>query len=89
MVLKYFKPIFIQIAFNKQTTGLGHVTISDLKRLKITLPNKEFMSKVCCNIDSIISKIHTTNLENNRLNELRDKLLPKFMSGEIRVPLDN
>jgi Restriction endonuclease S subunits len=89
LVLKYFKPIFMKIASNKQTTGLGHVTVSDLKRLKITLPNQEFMRKVCYKIDSIISEIHTSNLENNRLSELRDTLLPKLMSGEIRVPINN
>lgn len=33
LLLKYFKPQFTQIASNKQTTGLGHVTVADLKRL--------------------------------------------------------
>ena len=32
-LLKYLKPQFTHIASNKQTTGLGHVTVSDLKRL--------------------------------------------------------
>ena len=32
-MLKYFKPEFSRIASNKQTTGLGHVTAADLKRL--------------------------------------------------------
>ena len=27
--------------------------------------------------------------ENERLEKLRDTLLPKLMSGEIRVPLEN
>ena len=33
-LLKSLKSRFAQIASNKQTTGLGHVTVADLKRLK-------------------------------------------------------
>lgn len=34
-LLKSLRPTFAFIASNKQTTGLGHVTISDLKRLRV------------------------------------------------------
>ena len=34
-LLKSLQPTFAFIASNKQTTGLGHVTIADLKRLNI------------------------------------------------------
>ncbi|MCF6096049.1 restriction endonuclease subunit S [Thermovorax subterraneus] len=37
-LLKYLKPYLICIAKNKQTTGLGHVTIEDLKKIKVKLP---------------------------------------------------
>ena len=40
-VLKFLKPHFTQIATNKQTTGLGHVTIADLKRMSLVIPSKE------------------------------------------------
>ena len=33
-------------------------------------------------------KITENIYENNKLVDLRDTLLPKLMSGEIRVPLD-
>ena len=88
LVLKYFKPIFMQIASNKQTTGLGHVTVSDLKRLKIALPNNEFVHDFSLKIKPIINKVHTINLENNKLSDLKNTLLPKLMSGEIAVPLE-
>lgn len=89
LVLKHFKPIFTQIASNKQTTGLGHVTVSDLKRLKIALPNHEFMEDFLLKIKCIIRNIHTNDLENSKLINMRDILLPKLMSGEIRVPINN
>ena len=83
-LLKYFKPMFAETARNKQTTGLGHVTVSDLKRIKTTL-DKEICRKYYSICESIIEQIINNNLENNMLIKLRDTLLPKLMSGEIRV----
>ncbi|WP_211271562.1 restriction endonuclease subunit S, partial [Brachyspira hampsonii] len=45
-ILKYLKPNFTAIATNKQTTGLGHVTINDLKKIKIKLPPLEEQKKI-------------------------------------------
>lgn len=38
-LLKSLKPKFTAIASNKQTTGLGHVTVKDLKEMTISLPD--------------------------------------------------
>lgn len=45
-LLKYLKPEFTKIASNKQTTGLGHVTIKDLKEISINLPSKDIQSRI-------------------------------------------
>lgn len=37
-LLRYLQPNFVQIAANKQTTGLGHVTKADLRALKVEIP---------------------------------------------------
>lgn len=37
-LLRYLKPLFIDIARNKQTTGLGHVTMNDLKHIDVRIP---------------------------------------------------
>lgn len=60
-VLKFLKPHFTQIATNKQTTGLGHVTISDLKRISLMIPSKSVQNKIVSILKTIDSKI-----ENNR-----------------------
>ena len=44
LMLKYFKPQFSQIASNKQTTGLGHVTAADLKRLTFPYDREQILS---------------------------------------------
>ncbi|PGM61421.1 type I restriction endonuclease subunit S [Bacillus cereus] len=82
-LLKYFKPEFSRIASNKQTTGLGHVTVKDLKNLKITLPkNTVQMKKLIALVDLILE----LNLENHKLVDIRDTLLPKLLSGEVEIP---
>jgi type I restriction enzyme S subunit len=37
-LLKYLRPNFVAIAKNKQTIGLGHVTIKDLQKLLVRIP---------------------------------------------------
>jgi type I restriction enzyme S subunit len=39
-------------------------------------------------MDNIIKQIDLKYIENNMLVSIRDTILPKLMSGEIRVPLE-
>lgn len=85
-MLKFFKKEFIEIAKNKQTTGLGHVTISDLKRLKLAIPNDEnIINQFKEKVENIYEKMMNIQEETQTLTKLRDELLPKLMSGEVRV----
>lgn len=87
VILKSLKSTFANIARNKQTTGLGHVTVKDLKELKVSINyNKiEEFNKL---LQPIIKRIINNNYSNQKLINLRDTLLPKLMSGEIRVQLE-
>lgn len=84
LMLKYLKPQFAQIASNKQTTGLGHVTAADLKRLTFIYDRDEIASFEEM-IEPTMEMIFSTMLENRSLISLRDSLLPRLMSGEIDV----
>ena len=84
LMLKYFKPEFSRIASNKQTTGLGHVTANDLKRLTF-IYNETAIDDFEREIGPIMEMIFSNMLENQKLAQLRDTLLPKLMSGEIDV----
>ena len=84
LMLKYLKSTFTHIARNKQTTGLGHVTVKDLKELKIALcfsKIKEFNEVA----EPMVDLIFENNMSIEQLNKIRDSLLPKLMSGEIKV----
>lgn len=84
LLLKYFKPEFSRIASNKQTTGLGHVTASDLKRLTF-IYNEAVISDFEKEVSPFMEIIYSNLMENQRLAQLRDTLLPKLMNGEIEI----
>ena len=83
--LKELKPIFAEIARNKQTTGLGHVTAQDMKELMVCDPSRNVADTYNMIAGPIFSRIMANLLETRTLAQLRDLLLPKLMSGEIRL----
>jgi type I restriction enzyme, S subunit len=83
--LKELKPIFAEIARNKQTTGLGHVTAQDMKELMVCDPPTNIAAGYSAVSGPIFSQIMANLLETRSLAQLRDLLLPKLMSGEIRL----
>lgn len=84
-MLKYLNPEFAEIARDKQTTGLGHVTKEDLKRLRVAVPDVPIEAAFNSLMTPIFLKLQAAQLENRTLAETRDYLLPRLMSGEVRV----
>jgi type I restriction enzyme S subunit len=78
--------VFAELARNKQTTGLGHVTVADLKRLQVVKPERAVLD----HFDSLASPIHNRIFRNEQqaqtLVTLRDTLLPRLISGQLRLP---
>ena len=66
-LLKYLKPHFTKIATNKQTTGLGHVTIADLKRMSVVVPEKIIQDRIVAVVKTIDDKIEVNNEINKNL----------------------
>ncbi|MCS4436181.1 restriction endonuclease subunit S [Aquiflexum gelatinilyticum] len=81
-LLKELKREFVRLAEGKQTTGLGHVTIADLKELTIPYPSKQDLKKFeniiipFYEYDSILIK------ENQKLTELKELLLSRLATAE-------
>lgn len=84
-LLRHFKREFIEIARNKQTTGLGHVTLEDLKRLKTALPPDAVLWEFNFLTKPIFRKVYSNQSESRQLTALRDALLPRLVSGDLRV----
>lgn len=56
---------------------------------KIAISNEEIINKICMILEPIHKKVLINIDENLKLGNIRDTLLPKLMSGEIRVPLSS
>jgi type I restriction enzyme S subunit len=61
----------------------------ELKKIEVILPPQNVVDKFNQRTKKIGELIATYEEQNERLEKLRDTLLPKLMSGEIRVPLDD
>jgi type I restriction enzyme S subunit len=68
-LMKYLKPTFTAIATNKQTTGLGHVTIADLKRLNVIVPEREIQKRIAGVLKAIDDKVYVNNEINKNLEQ--------------------
>lgn len=73
--------------YNGEGTVFGSINQKDLKSLKFTISQNNLVEK---RFDDLIKSLDLTinnrTVESLRLTEIRDSLLPKLMSGEIRVP---
>jgi type I restriction enzyme S subunit len=86
LTLKYLKPVFAEIARDKQTTGLGHVTVSDLKRLQIVQPSKLLLKRWNELVDPLLERAFFVEQKAQTLAILRNTLLPRLISGQLRLP---
>jgi type I restriction enzyme S subunit len=84
--LKYLRPVFAEIARNRQTTGLGHVTAGDMKRLLVVRPTSRIILAWAKTVGPVIERVFRNMIEGQHLARVRDVLLPALLSGEISVP---
>ncbi|SDG19281.1 type I restriction enzyme, S subunit [Thermoanaerobacter thermohydrosulfuricus] len=66
-------------------TTLKNINQQILKEVKVMIPTKNILQKFNVIISPIIEKIIASNEQNEKLAKIRDTLLPKLISGEIRV----
>ena len=60
----------------------------NLKRIPFILPPESICREIGRKLTEIFQLLKKNKKENITLSSLRDTLLPKLMSGEIRVPLE-
>ena len=75
---------FSAIASAKATT-MGHIKREDLMNAEVFLPSKKDYKKIDILLKPIVNLITKNRIENRKLAQLRDTLLPKLMSGELDV----
>ncbi|MBP8967539.1 MAG: restriction endonuclease subunit S [Paludibacteraceae bacterium] len=81
---KYHLDEFIVKAASHATT-MGHIKRGDLDEAMVLIPSDKELEEMTLEVEPLISKIINNNKQIKLLVNLRDMLLPKLMSGEIRV----
>ena len=82
--IKHYLKHFIAIAKSKATT-MGHIKRKDLSKTLVKVPSHKELKKLDRILSPMIDKIITNNQKIQTLTQLRDTLLPKLITGEIRV----
>jgi type I restriction enzyme, S subunit len=84
----YNSNVFFQ--YENGTTGIKNLDINSfLDTFMIVSPSETILKRFNSVISTFVNRIQMSGNENIKLSQIRDSLLPKLMSGEIRVPLDN
>lgn len=81
---KFHLDQFIAIARAHATT-MGHIKRGDLDEAMVTAPSDDEINEMSTHFEPIVEKITINNRQISKLVALRDTLLPKLMSGEIRI----
>jgi len=71
--------------FNETGTVFGSISKTDFEDLDIIIPEKNVVNKFQSEVKPIDDKIITNTIQIITLIKLRDTLLPKLMSGEVRI----
>jgi type I restriction enzyme S subunit len=76
---------FQKIAADKAVT-MGHIKRSHLSEALCVVPSKDLIKIGSDHFDPILERIIRNRLHSRWLTGLRDTLLPKLISGELRIP---
>jgi type I restriction enzyme S subunit len=75
---------FQQIAQGKATT-MGHIQRHHLSAALVAIPTEDILEKMSNVMVPILEQVITRGVEIRKLSVIRDSLLPKLMSGSLRV----
>ena len=75
---------FIAVAADKATT-MGHIKRDELSKAEVIIPNEADYKRIETLLQPIYDLIIANRIENKKLAETRDTLLPKLMTGEIDI----
>lgn len=76
---------YLQTIAEGRSGTFPQITFNELKKLKICVPNDNTIAKQGDFFENILKTINNNKKEVKQLKEMRDTLLLKLMSGEIRV----
>ena len=75
----------LDLASMNSGSAVPSMTTSILNALSLPVPPRDSLLSFNAKLQSMYDAVRANNLENRRLESLRDSLLPKLMTGEIDV----
>lgn len=81
-MLKELKREFVRLAEGKQTTGLGHITIADLKELNVPYPSQKDLKRFENYLRPFYEYDSIIITENQKLIEMKELLLSRLAKVE-------
>ncbi len=75
---------FIFLAADKATT-MGHIKREELDKAEVVILDDKIYQQLTSVINPIIDEIINNRIENRKLAQIRDELLPKLMNGEFMI----
>ncbi|MFO0696016.1 MAG: restriction endonuclease subunit S [Polyangiales bacterium] len=82
--VQHHLPEFQAIAADKATT-MGHIQRHHLTRAKVVCPEPSLMNRASATLGPLVDLRVSRDLESAWLARMRDELLPRLLSGELRV----
>lgn len=76
----------IMFLYENGTTGIKNLDVNALlEKLKVIIPTEEIAFKFSNAISKLSDKTLANSIESAKLAQLRDSLLPRLMSGELKI----
>lgn len=88
VVYQYLKANESEIKSHNTGSAIPHTDKGYVSRCKIAIPQDEELREISKSLKELRGMIVENRLQSKRLMDIRDSLLPKLMSGEIRIPID-
>lgn len=79
------KPLLHSVEATELATTVIHIGKKDFDEFRVVLPPEDMLARFESLTNGMYNKIVECQVENRRLAQLRDSLLPKLMSGELDV----
>ena len=83
----YLELALIEIDMTQFATGSAQpqITVQNLSNARVLMPNKSVMAAFGKMISSMYEKSYENDINSQSISSLRDLLLPKLISGDLRV----
>ena len=83
--VKHHLPVFQEIAQGKATT-MGHIQRHHLSEAKVLIPPPSLLAAMDSAFTALLDRTFGLRKQAKDVGSIRDALLPKLISGEIRIP---